>query len=122
MGNEVYSHRGGAIPFLGYSWLDIYFASSISQAMYCSSPADMVATPLFMASRNHTALSCLLLTTYYLLLTKGRRAIHTSDLGCFGTLASAWCFWRFWPVLTTLAALSASSAWWRFFSLDWRAS
>ena len=60
-----YSHRGGALPFLGYSGLDISFASSISQAMYGCRPAVMVATPLFMASRNHTALSCLLLNTYY---------------------------------------------------------
>ena len=69
-----YSHRGGALPFLGYSGLDISFASSISQAMYGCRPAVMVATPLFMASRNHTALSCLLLNTYYSHTGMGGRA------------------------------------------------
>ena len=84
MGKEVlslsrYSHSGGALPFLGYSGLDISFASSISQAMYGCRPVVMVATPLFMASRNHTALSCLLLTTYYLILAKGRRGLPSGS-------------------------------------------
>jgi len=58
-------HTGEVLsPFSGtHDWI------SLSQALFAGAlwlPSGcMVATPLFMGSRYHTALSCLLLTTHY---------------------------------------------------------
>ena len=46
------SHRGSALPFLGYSGLDLFRKFNFAGYIWLP-PGYMVATPLFMESRYH---------------------------------------------------------------------